>query len=179
MIDVVAKRQAKPASGAVRLIWTPLLSIMAAALAVELPFFFLGIPSGHDVEFHLYSWLEVLSQWKTGIIYPRWAALAHFGYGEPRFIFYPPASWMLGTILTAIFPWKFVPGIFIWLVLVAAGVSMFLLARQWLDRRRHRGRCAGDGRRAVGPGPSCAGGGGGARRLRHRQGRWRRGRCGR
>jgi hypothetical protein len=135
VIDVVAKRQAKPASGAVRLIWTPLLSIMAAALAVELPFFFLGIPSGHDVEFHLYSWLEVLSQWKTGIIYPRWAALAHFGYGEPRFIFYPPASWMLGTILTAIFPWKFVPGIFIWLVLVAAGVSMFLLARQWLDRR--------------------------------------------
>ncbi len=87
------------------------------------------------MEFHLYSWLEVLSQWKQGIIYPRWAALAHFGYGEPRFLFYPPASWTIGAVLTAIFPWTVVASIYIWLVLVAAGVSMFLLARQWLDRR--------------------------------------------
>ncbi len=77
----------------------------------------------------------MLSQWKQGIVYPRWAALAHFAYGEPRFIFYPPASWTLGAALSAIFPWTLVPGIYIWLVLVAAGVSMFLLARQWLDRR--------------------------------------------
>jgi 6-pyruvoyl-tetrahydropterin synthase related domain len=113
---------------------TPLLCIAAAAFAVEVPFFFLGIPSGHDVEFHLYSWLEVLSQWKHGVFYPRWAALAHFGYGEPRFIFYPPASWTLGTLLAAIFPWTVVSQIYIWLALVAAGVSMFLLARQWLNR---------------------------------------------
>ena len=115
--------------------WGPLASIAAAAFAVEFPFFFLGTPSGHDVEFHLYSWLEVLSQWKHGIVYPRWAALAHFAYGEPRFIFYPPASWTLGAALSAIFPWIVVSDIYIWLVLVAAGASMFLLARQWLDRR--------------------------------------------
>jgi hypothetical protein len=117
------------------LLWTPLLSIAAAAFAVEIPFFFFGTPSGHDVEFHLYSWLEVLSQWKQGIVYPRWAALAHFAYGEPRFIFYPPASWTLGAALSAIFPWVVVSDIYIWLVLVAAGASMFLLARRWLDRR--------------------------------------------
>lgn len=117
------------------LTWMPLFSIAAAAFAVEIPFFFLGIPSGHDVEFHLYSWLEVLSQWKQGIIFPRWGSLAHFAYGEPRFIFYPPASWTLGAALSAIFPWTLVPSIYIWLVLVAAGVSMFLLARQWMDRR--------------------------------------------
>jgi 6-pyruvoyl-tetrahydropterin synthase related domain len=115
--------------------WPPLISIAAAAFAVEIPFFFYGTPSGHDVEFHLYSWLEVLSQWKLGIVYPRWAALAHFAYGEPRFIFYPPASWTLGAALSGIFPWTLVAGIYIWLVLAAAGVSMFLLARQWLDRR--------------------------------------------
>lgn len=117
------------------LAWAPLISIAAAAFAVEIPFFFYGTPSGHDVEFHLYSWLEVLSQWKLGIVYPRWAALAHFAYGEPRFIFYPPASWTLGAALSAIFPWTLVASIYIWLVLAAAGVSMFLLARQWLDRR--------------------------------------------
>lgn len=102
---------------------------------MEIPFFFRGTPSGHDVEFHLYSWLEVLSQWKHGIVYPRWAGLAHFAYGEPRFIFYPPASWILGAALTAIFPWTLVASIYIWIVLVAAGASVFLLARQWLDRR--------------------------------------------
>jgi hypothetical protein len=117
------------------LLWAPLLAIGAAAFAVEIPFFFLGTPSGHDVEFHLYSWLEVLSQWKHGIFYPRWAALAHFAYGEPRFVFYPPASWIFGAALSAIFPWTVAASIYIWIVLVAAGISMFVLARRWLDRR--------------------------------------------
>jgi hypothetical protein len=113
----------------------PLLVISAAAFAVEIPFFFFGTPSGHDLEFHLYSWLEVLSQWKQGVVYPRWAALAHFGYGEPRFVFYPPASWALGAALSAIFPWTLAVDIYIWMVLVAAGISMFVLMRQWLPRR--------------------------------------------
>ena len=111
------------------------MALSAAAFAVEIPFFFLGTPSGHDVEFHLYSWLEVLSQWKHGVIYPRWAGLAHFGYGEPRFIFYPPASWTLGAFLSAISPWVLASNIYIWVSLVAAGVAMFYLARQWFDRR--------------------------------------------
>ena len=113
----------------------PLLAISAAAFAVEIPFAFFGTPSGHDLEFHLYSWLEVLSQWKQGVVYPRWAALAHFGYGEPRFVFYPPASWAFGAALSAIFPWTFAVDIYIWMVLVAAGASMFVLVRQWLSRR--------------------------------------------
>jgi len=116
-------------------LWLPLLVISATAFAVEIPFFFLGTPSGHDVEFHLYSWLEVLSQWKQGIVYPRWAAMAHFGYGEPRFVFYPPASWAVGAALSAIFPWTFAVDVYIWMVLVAAGISMFVLVRQWLPRR--------------------------------------------
>jgi 6-pyruvoyl-tetrahydropterin synthase related domain len=116
-------------------LWTPLLAIGVAALAVEIPFLFFGTPSGHDVEFHLYSWLEVLAQWKHGILYPRWAMMAHFGYGEPRFVFYPPASWTLGAVLAAVFPWRFVSTIYIWLTLLAAGASMFVLARRWLDRR--------------------------------------------
>jgi hypothetical protein len=118
-----------------KLLCMPLLSIAATAFAVEIPFFFFGTPSGHDVEFHLYSWLEVLSQWKQGVFYPRWAALAQFGYGEPRFIFYPPASWSLGAALSAIFPWVLVSSVYIWVVLVAAGISMFLLARRWLEPR--------------------------------------------
>jgi hypothetical protein len=129
-----AGRQLRERSG--DLLWSPLLAIGAAAFAVEIPFFFFGTPSGHDVEFHLYSWLEVLAQWKQGIIYPRWAALAHFAYGEPRFVFYPPASWTLGAGLSAIFPWTIVSSVYIWIALVAAGVSMFVLTRRWVEQQR-------------------------------------------
>ena len=108
---------------------------MVTALALFLPTLFFGIPSGHDFEFHLNSWMEVLSQWNQGIIYPSWAVLAHYGYGEARFIFYPPASWILGGTLGAFLPWKAAPGAYVWLALTFSGSSMFLLARRWLERR--------------------------------------------
>jgi hypothetical protein len=108
---------------------------MATDLLLFLPSFFLGIPSGHDFEFHVNSWMEVLSQWRLGILYPRWAALAHFGYGEARFIFYPPASWMLGATLGSFLPWTIVPAVYEWITLTLSGCSMFLLARRFMQRR--------------------------------------------
>lgn len=113
----------------------PLLILVATAFLVVLPFLFLGNPSGHDFEFHLNSWMEVLQQWHQGIIYPRWAAWAHYGYGEARFVFYPPVSWMLGAALGALLPWQAAPGAYVWLALTLSGCSMFVLARRWLGRR--------------------------------------------
>jgi hypothetical protein len=109
-----------------------MLVLAGICLLAIAPFFWKGSPSGHDFEFHMYSWMDVLSQWKHGIAYPRWAGMAHWGYGEPRFLFYPPASWMLGAALGAALPWKVVPGAYCWIVLALAGVSMYRLARQWL-----------------------------------------------
>jgi hypothetical protein len=108
--------------------------IAATALAAVVPMFWFGNVSGHDFEFHMNSWMEVTGQWHEGTLYPHWAAMSHYGVGEARFIFYPPASWMFGAALGKVLPWKWVPGAYIWVVLTAAGCSMFVLARNWLPR---------------------------------------------
>jgi hypothetical protein len=118
-----------------KLLRTPIsraLLLAGVCLLAIAPFFWWGSPSGHDFEFHMFSWMEVLGQWKHGIVYPRWAALGYWGYGEARFLFYPPASWTLGAALGAALPWKMVPGAYCWIVLTLAGASMYRLAREWL-----------------------------------------------
>jgi hypothetical protein len=111
------------------------MTIAVAAFALITPFLFLGNPSGHDFEFHLNSWMEVLHQWQLGILYPRWAEFAHAAYGEARFLFYPPFSWTLGAFLGAVLPWKAAAGAFVFAAAVLSGCSMFLLARQFLPRK--------------------------------------------
>src|SRR5258705_2767959 len=110
--------------------------VVVAATIVILPMLVLGTVSGRDFPFHLASWMDVARQWHHGTIYPQWAELANWGLGEPRFVFYPPASWMLGAALGSLFPWKIVPTVFVWLVLIGAGISMFLLARESLTSRQ-------------------------------------------
>jgi 6-pyruvoyl-tetrahydropterin synthase-like protein len=125
------------APNATRNAW-PITLLLASltASAVVLPMLFLGNASGHDFQFHLASWLDVAGQWREGILFPRWAEWANWGFGEPRFIFYPPASWLLGATLGSVLPWKMAPGAFIWLALVLAALSMWRLAREWLPGRQ-------------------------------------------
>jgi hypothetical protein len=107
--------------------------ILVGALVAIAPQLFLGNSCGHDFDFHLVSWLDAQQSWREGIIYPHWSPSANFGAGEPRFIFYPPLSWMLGAALGFVLPWKFVPIAITYLFLVGTGLATRALARQMLS----------------------------------------------
>ena len=111
-----------------------LVALVFAALAVVAPFTVRGVACGHDLGFHMNGWLEVAQQWREGVVYPHWAANANYGSGEPRFLFYPPLSWMLGGALGSFIPWLFVPVAFDIVAVILAGWAMFAMAREWFEQ---------------------------------------------
>jgi hypothetical protein len=103
-----------------------------AAFVALAPQLLRGNSCGHDFDFHLLSWLDVQQSWRNGLFYPHWASSANFGAGEPRFVFYPPLTWLLGAALGLALPWQFVPMVLTFLLLAGTGLATRALARQAL-----------------------------------------------
>jgi 6-pyruvoyl-tetrahydropterin synthase related domain len=110
----------------------PLVVTAAAAVAVA-PQLVRGNSCGHDFDVHLVSWLDCLNAWRHGIVYPHWTPSPNYGAGEPRFVFYPPLTWMAGAALGAVFPWWFAPIALTFLCLAGTGLVVRALALEALD----------------------------------------------
>ncbi len=110
----------------------PAVIVLAAAVAM-VPQFIRGSSCGHDFNVHLVSWFDCLNAWRHGIPYPHWAPSANYGAGEPRFVFYPPLTWMLGAALGAILSWNLAPIALTFIIFAATGFATRALALEALD----------------------------------------------
>jgi hypothetical protein len=109
----------------------PAVILLAAAIATA-PILLHGSYCGDDFDFHVVSWFEIQQSWLHGIAFPHWMPSANYGAGEPRFIFYPPLTQMLGAALGLALPWRLVPIALVFLFLAATGLAVRALARQVL-----------------------------------------------
>ncbi|MGB6687403.1 MAG: hypothetical protein WBE76_06130 [Terracidiphilus sp.] len=105
----------------------PAIVLLAAAVA-SAPLLIHGYSCGHDFDFHLVNWFDALASWHRGLFYPHWTVSPNYGAGEPRFIFYPPLTWMLGAALRLVMPWAMVPVVLTFLMLAGAGLGTRALA---------------------------------------------------
>jgi hypothetical protein len=122
---------ATPSSDATRTQRRRSLLLAVIGIAV-LPLAWRGTSCGQDFDFHLEGWLDVVDHWHHGILYPHWASAANYLAGEPRFVFYPPLSWILGALLGVVLPWTWTPLAFTLIALLGAGFSFRAMAREWM-----------------------------------------------
>jgi len=107
----------------------PAILLPLLAFIVVTPLIAHGVSCGHDFDFHLQSWLDAAAQMRHGTFAPEWATSAAWNAGEPRFLFYPPVSWMFGALLSLIMPLSAAPIVFTAIALLCAGSAMYALAR--------------------------------------------------
>lgn len=108
----------------------PLIICFAAFIATT-PDLIWGNSCGHDFDFHLASWIDAQAAWRQGLFYPHWAPSPNWGAGEPRFVFYPPLTWMLGAAFGVIFPWKGVQLAILCSFFALTGLATRALARHF------------------------------------------------
>src|ERR1700761_6636119 len=110
----------------------PLWLLPLAALLAVHPLLVHGISCGQDLSFHIQSWLDASAQLRHGH-YPHWAFSPAWNAGEPRFVFYPPLSWLIGSLLISVLPASAAPIAYIFLCLTVAGFAMHRLTREYVS----------------------------------------------
>src|SRR4026207_1653260 len=55
------------------------------------------LPVFTDAELHVYRTYEIISAWRAGVFYLRWAPDLFYGFGYPVFHYYAPPSYYLAA----------------------------------------------------------------------------------
>ncbi len=121
----------------------PAILLPLLALIVVTPLIAHGCSCGHDFEFHLESWLDAATQMRHGTLDPAWTVTAAWNAGEPRFLFYPPVSWMFGALLALTMPLSAAPIVFTGVALLGSG-NRDVSARARLCLAFRRDSCSRD-----------------------------------
>ncbi len=106
--------------------------LTALALPVCLPWFTHQMLLGHDSYEYLPRLVEFHENIRHGILMPRWAPDLSLGNGQPFFVFNPPVLYYLAEVwlLAGLDPLTAL-NLTCALLVLAAGVSMYLLGRFW------------------------------------------------
>jgi len=119
-----------------RLAWTMVSLAGLFTLAILLS----GVPLvGYDAFFHLNNLAQYTNLREAGATIPRWTPNSYFGFGSATFYFYPPLTYIIGSIfygLTHSFPWS------MRMVSMFGMVSMVASCRWYLSMLGLRGRNA-------------------------------------
>jgi hypothetical protein len=92
---------------------------------------------GSGFSLHVPSWLELKNLWQLHEWRAGWAPGANFGLGDPRFTYYPPASFALGAALALQLPFWIVPAVYTWIVFALSGLGMLFASREFVAREDH------------------------------------------
>ena len=61
-----------------------------------------GLNGMTDLRWHSLWILHFSQQLSKGIVYPSWLSGVNYGYGSPTFVFYPPLTYYLGSLIKLI-----------------------------------------------------------------------------
>ncbi len=139
---VEALRSSRPVRSALRIAhgaWglahSPLLVVLLFALLAGLPTLQLKQMTGHDALEYLPRTVEFYRSLAEGHLIPRWAPDLSNGYGQPFFLFNPPAFYYLASLIHLLGP-SLVASINLacLLLLMVAGAGMYLYGREFFGR---------------------------------------------
>ena len=111
-------------------VFLPVLALL------PLLFYSLAGYGGDDYRFHITSWIELHNAWSAHEWTLGWSQWSQYGFGEPRFCFYPPISLLIGSALTFLMPLRLVPATVVWLAVSLGGLTMYMVAGRMLPREQ-------------------------------------------
>src|ERR1051325_4588281 len=115
--------------------WQMSVAVVAAVcFAVMIPAVLWGIPSNLDLTNHFRFALPFYDAIASGNFYPSWLAESNGGYGDPSFLFYPPAFYyLLAAARFLIGDWYGATLVVFIVVSVVSGLGIYLWARSFLS----------------------------------------------